>query len=292
MQNGYQQTAPKAPKKRRRKKQPQQQQGYYDDGYNQQYHQPPYQQQVYQAPPHMNQGYNQQYQQQAYMNSRNQGRLDVAGAWLLMESYRAMTTKGKRRVVPILGLALATVGTVKLTKWTGRKLANGVRHTRNYLQRGRTDKEYNKQYEQQVAELEEVTNKVQKEVVEPVKSVRAEVDMTGSDVHVKPLAHKVLDRINQEEGVFFRVTSNDKKPSKDKDGVVNPNFATQLKIALDGGDSITVENNGMYDKKGDLLIKGGALETSIYLLNRYSSKYEKGLLVLVDEFIKEGKLQG
>lgn len=291
MQNGYQQTAPKAPKKRRRKKQPQQQQGYYDDGYNQQYQQPPYpQQQVYQGQPHM--GYNPQYQQQAYMDPRNQGRLDVAGAWLLMESYRAMTTKGKRRVVPILGLALVTVGTIKLTKWSGRKLVNGVNRTRNYLQRGRTDKEYNEHYGQQVDELEELTNKVQKEVVAPSQSVRAEVDMTGSDVHVKPLAHKVLDRINQEEGVFFRVTSNDKKPSKDKDGVVNPNFATNLKIALDGGEFITVENNGMYDKKGDLLIKGGALETSIYLLNRYSSKYEKGLLVLVDEFIKEGKLQG
>lgn len=289
MQNGYQQTAPKAPKKRR-KKQPQQQQGYYDEGYNQQYQQPPYQQQVYQGQPHM--GYNPQYQQQAYMDSRNQGRLDVAGAWLLMESYRAMTTKGKRRVVPILGLALVTVGTIKLTKWSGRKLVNGVNRTRNYLQRGRTDKEYNDHYGQQVAELEELTNKVQKEVVAPAQSVRAEVDMTGSDVHVKPLAHKVLDRINQEEGVFFRVTANDKKPSKDKDGVVNPNFATTLKIALDGGEFITVENNGMYDKKGDLLIKGGALETSIYLLNRYSSKYEKGLLVLVDEFIKEGKLQG
>lgn len=289
MQNGYQQTAPKAPKKRR-KKQPQQQQGYYDEGYNQQYQQPPYQQQVYQGQPHM--GYNPQYQQQAYMDPRNQGRLDVAGAWLLMESYRAMTTKGKRRVVPILGLALVTVGTIKLTKWSGRKLVNGVNRTRNYLQRGRTDKEYNDHYGQQVAELEELTNKVQKEVVAPAQSVRAEVDMTGSDVHVKPLAHKVLDRINQEEGVFFRVTANDKKPSKDKDGVVNPNFATTLKIALDGGEFITVENNGMYDKKGDLLIKGGALETSIYLLNRYSSKYEKGLLVLVDEFIKEGKLQG
>lgn len=288
MQNGYQQTGPKAPTKRRKKKQPQQQQGYYDEGYNQQ---PPYQQQqVYQGQPHM--GYNPQYQQQAYMDPRNQGRLDVAGAWLLMESYRAMTTKGKRRVVPILGLALVTVGTVKLTKWTGRKLANGVRHTRNYLQRGRTDEGYNEHYGQQVDELEELTNKVQKEVVAPAQSVRAEVDMTGSDVHVKPLAHKVLDRINQEEGVFFRVTSNDKKPSKDKDGVVNPNFATNLKIALDGGEFITVENNGLYDKKGDLLIKGGALETSIYLLNRYSSKYEKGLLVLVDEFIKEGKLQG
>ena len=237
-------------------------------------------------------GYNPQYQQHAYMNTRNQGRLDVAGAWLLMESYRAMTTKGKRKVVPILGLALVTVGTIKLTKWSGRKLVNGVNRTRKYLQRGRTDKEYNEHYGQQVAELEEVNNKVQKEVIEPIKSVRSEVDMTGSDVHVKPLAHKVLDRINQEEGVFFRVTSNDKKPSKDKDGVVNPNFATTLKIALDGGEFITVENNGMYDKKGDLLIKGGALETSIYLLNRYSSKYEKGLLVLVDEFIKEGKLQG
>lgn len=289
MQNGYQQTEPKAPTKRR-KKQPQQQQGYYDEGYNQQYQQPPYQQQVYQGQPHM--GYNPQYQQQAYMDPRNQGRLDVAGAWLLMESYRAMTTKGKRRVVPILGLALVTVGTIKLTKWSGRKLVNGVNRTRNYLQRGRTDKEYNEHYGQQVDELEELTNKVQKEVVAPAQSVRAEVDMTGSDVHVKPLAHKVLDRINQEEGVFFRVTANDKKPSKDKDGVVNPNFATTLKIALDGGEFITVENNGMYDKKGDLLIKGGALETSIYLLNRYSSKYEKGLLVLVDEFIKEGKLQG
>lgn len=282
MQNGYQQTAPKAPTKRRKKKQPQQQQGYYDEGYNQQ--------QVYQAPPHM--GYNPQYQQTAYMNPRNQGRLDVAGTWLLMESYRAMTTKGKRRVVPILGLALVTVGTIKLSKWSGRKLVNGVNRTRNYLQRGRTDKEYNEHYNQQVDELEELTNKVQKEVIAPAQSVRAEVDMTGSDVHVKPLAHKVLDRINQEEGVFFRVTANDKKPSKDKDGVVNPNFATTLKIALDGGEFITVENNGMYDKKGDLLIKGGALETSIYLLNRYSSKYEKGLLVLVDEFIKEGKLQG
>lgn len=290
MQNGYQQTGPKAPTKRRKKKQPQQQQGYYGDGYNQQYQQPPYQQQVYQGQPHM--GYNPQYQQQAYMDPRNQGRLDVAGAWLLMESYRAMTTKGKRRVVPILGLALVTIGTVKLAKWSGRKLVNGVNRTRNYLQRGRTDKEYNEHYGQQVDELEEITNKVQKEVIEPAQSVRAEVDMTGSDVHVKPLAHKVLDRINQEEGVFFRVTSNDKKPSKDKDGVISPNFATQLKIALDGGEFITVENNGMYDKKGDLLIKGGALETSIYLLNRYSSKYEKGLLVLVDEFIKEGKLQG
>lgn len=239
--------------------------------------QDPYQNQ-YQAP----------YQQSAYMNPRNQGRLDVAGAWILMEGYQALTTKGKRRVVPLLGLALVTVGTMKVAQWSGRTLAKGIRSTRNYLARGKTDEGYNQPDEQQPIQSQQPTPT--QPVQQTQQPIRQEVDMTGSDVQPKPFTHKLYERLLAEEGVFFRLQANDKKPTKDKDGTINPNYATQVKIGLDNGDFILVESNGLYDKQGNLLITGGALETATSLLNKYNSKYERGLLVIVDEFIKEGKI--
>lgn len=240
-------------------------------------YQEPYQNQ-YQAP----------YQQSAYMNPRNQGRLDVAGAWILMEGYQALTTKGKRRVVPLLGLALVTVGTMKVAQWSGRTLAKGIRSTRNYLSRGKTDEGYNQPDEQQPIQTQQPTPT--QTVQQTQQTIRQEVDMTGSDVQPKPFTHKLYERLLAEEGVFFRLQANDKKPTKDKDGTINPNYATQVKIGLDNGDFILVESNGLYDKQGNLLITGGALETATALLNKYNSKYERGLLVIVDEFIKEGKI--
>lgn len=240
--------------------------------------QDPYQNQ-YQAP----------YQQSAYMNPRNQGRLDVAGAWILMEGYQALTTKGKRRVVPLLGLALVTVGTMKVAQWSGRTLAKGIRSTRNYLARGKTDEGYNQPDEQQPIQTQQPTP-TQQTTQQTQQPIRQEVDMTGSDVQPKPFTHKLYERLLAEEGVFFRLQANDKKPTKDKDGTINPNYATQVKIGLDNGDFILVESNGLYDKQGNLLITGGALETATALLNKYNSKYERGLLVIVDEFIKEGKI--
>lgn len=240
-------------------------------------YQDPYQNQ-YQAP----------YQQSAYMNPRNQGRLDVAGAWILMEGYQALTTKGKRRVVPLLGLALVTVGTMKVAQWSGRTLAKGIRGTRNYLARGKTDEGYNQPDEQQPIQSQQPSPT--QPVQQTQQPIRQEVDMTGSDVQPKPFTHKLYERLLSEEGVFFRLQANDKKPTKDKDGTINPNYATQVKIGLDNGDFILVESNGLYDKQGNLLITGGALETATSLLNKYNSKYERGLLVIVDEFIKEGKI--
>lgn len=240
-------------------------------------YQDPYQNQ-YQAP----------YQQSAYMNPRNQGRLDVAGAWILMEGYQALTTKGKRRVVPLLGLALVTVGTMKVAQWSGRTLAKGIRSTRNYLARGKTDEGYNQPDEQQPIQSQQPTPT--QPVQQTQQPIRQEVDMTGSDVQPKPFTHKLYERLLAEEGVFFRLQANDKKPTKDKDGTINPNYATQVKIGLDNGEFILVESNGLYDKQGNLLITGGALETATSLLNKYNSKYERGLLVIVDEFIKEGKI--
>lgn len=248
----------------------------YRDPYQNQYRDP-YQNQ-YRAP----------YQQSAYMNPRNQGRLDVAGAWILMEGYHALTTKGKRRVVPLLGLALVTVGTMKVAKWSGRTLAKGIRSTRNYLARGKTDVGYNQPDEQQPIQSQQPTPT--QPVQQTQQPIRQEVDMTGSDVQPKPFTHKLYERLLAEEGVFFRLQANDKKPTKDKDGTINPNYATQVKIGLDNGDFILVESNGLYDKQGNLLITGGALETATSLLNKYNSKYERGLLVIVDEFIKEGKI--
>lgn len=243
--------------------------------------------------PYQNQ-YQQPYQQSAYMNPRNQGRLDVAGAWILMEGYQALTTKGKRRVVPLLGLALVTVGTMKVAKWSGRTLAKGIRSTRNYLARGKTDVGYNQPDEQQPIQSKQPTPTQTVQQTQPVQqtqqTIRQEVDMTGSDVQPKPFTHKLYERLLAEEGVFFRLQANDKKPTKDKDGTINPNYATQVKIGLDNGDFILVESNGLYDKQGNLLITGGALETATSLLNKYNSKYERGLLVIVDEFIKEGKI--
>lgn len=237
--------------------------------------------------PYQNQ-YRAPYQQSAYMNPRNQGRLDVAGAWILMEGYQALTTKGKRRVVPLLGLALVTVGTMKVAKWSGRTLAKGIRSTRNYLARGKTDVGYNQSDEQQPIQSQQPTPT--QPVQQTQQPIRQEVDMTGSDVQPKPFTHKLYERLLAEEGVFFRLQANDKKPTKDKDGTINPNYATQVKIGLDNGDFILVESNGLYDKQGNLLITGGALETATSLLNKYNSKYERGLLVIVDEFIKEGKI--
>lgn len=254
----------------------------YRDPYQNQYRDP-YQNQ-YRAP----------YQQSAYMNPRNQGRLDVAGAWILMEGYQALTTKGKRKVVPLLGLALVTVGTMKVAKWSGRTLAKGIRSTRNYLARGKTDVGYNQPDEQQPIQSKQPIQSQQPTPTQTVQqtqqTIRQEVDMTGSDVQPKPFTHKLYERLLAEEGVFFRLQANDKKPTKDKDGTINPNYATQVKIGLDNGDFILVESNGLYDKQGNLLITGGALETATSLLNKYNSKYERGLLVIVDEFIKEGKI--
>ena len=266
MQNEYNE-APRKGKKR----QPNKTQGNYNynNNYNNQYQQP--------------------YQQTAHMNARNQGRLDVAGAWILMEGYQALTTKGKRRVVPLLGLALVTVGTMKVAQWSGRTLASGVRKTREYLGRGKTDEGY-KGFEEVATPTPQTVEQAVPVQSNPVATVRQDVDMTGSDVQPKPFSHKLLERLTVEEGVFFKIVSNDKKPTREKDGSVNPNYATTLKIGLDGGEYITVENNGLYDKQGNLLIQGGALETAMALLNQYDGKYEKGLLVIIDEFIKEGKI--
>lgn len=266
----------------------------YNQGYQQQgYQQQGYQQQGYH--PNRQQGNDPygQYQRPMGMTPRNQGRLDFAGAWLLMEGYQALTTKGKRRVVPLLVVALVTVGTFKATAWSARKLKNGVVRSHNYLKRGKEDREYQKELNQSEGFNTESQEPIQSKVVpkvEEFQSVREEVDMTGGSVKAKPFAQKLLERITEEEGVFFKAVDETPKTGRPKAKDGEPYYVERMRIGLDKGSYLVVDSGGLYDETGNLVIQGGVMETMVTLLNRYDKKYEKGLLVIVEEFVRQGKL--
>lgn len=197
------------------------------------------------------------------------------GNVLLMDAYQAVTHKGSRKNLWIIGVIASGYGVVKLTQFGGRALTKGARHSINLVK--------SKQIKQQQRQLELEYEKDNQQPMEKAASMVELESKTEPEAYEVPFITRLTQRIESEPGVSFIYELQPLKKGEDE-------RQRKLKVKLGKDELIQVNAMGMFDKEGEPLLEADLTRSIVTILSRYPKKYERGLLIILDEFAKIGKV--
>lgn len=198
---------------------------------------------------------------------------DSFGNVLLMDAYQAVTNKGSRRNLWIIGVLASGYGAIKLTQFGGRALTKGARYSINRVK--------SKQLQQQQRQLElDYANDRSQPKDKPASMVEPKTEPEAYEV---PFITRLTQRIETEPGVSFICESQPLKKGEDES-------KRKLTIKLGKDNQLIVTAMGIFDKEGEPLLEADLTRSILMVISRYPKKYERGLLVIIDEFLKTGKV--
>lgn len=191
--------------------------------------------------------------------------------WIARETWRSITTKGRRRYLPLVGiLGIGALG-VTSAQYLGRKAHKAYQARKGY-KKDLKEKTQEEMYMQPIADVQ------QDKDVEEISETKGEVIED-----FKPYYDHIF--LTDIEG-YLQLNQVPLKLAKPSNFHEIPKEQAYLKLKL-GKDEMYLKEDGIYIGQNNILTDS-FIDTLNELRKRSYKSQEKGLLVILETYIKEG----